>query len=37
MARDRSRDAVRCGAGRDLVLADGRDVVARDCEVVKVR
>jgi Gametolysin peptidase M11 len=37
MARDRSRDAVRCGAGRDLVLADKRDVVTRDCEVVKVR
>jgi hypothetical protein len=37
MVRDRSRDAVRCGAGRDLVLADGRDVVARDCEIVKVR
>jgi hypothetical protein len=37
LVRDRSRDAVRCGAGRDLVLADLRDVVARDCETVKVR
>jgi hypothetical protein len=37
LARDRSRDSVRCGAGRDLVLADLRDVVARDCEVVRVR
>lgn len=27
-------DAVRCGAGRDLVVADRRDRVASDCEVV---
>jgi hypothetical protein len=37
IVRDRSRDAVRCGGGRDLVLADQRDAVARDCEIVKVR
>jgi Gametolysin peptidase M11 len=37
LTRDRSRDAVRCGAGLDLVLADRRDSVARDCEVVKLR
>jgi Gametolysin peptidase M11 len=34
--RDGQRDAARCGAGRDLVLADRRDVVRRDCEVVKL-
>jgi hypothetical protein len=28
-------DAVRCGAGRDVVYADGRDTVARDCEDVR--
>jgi WD40-like Beta Propeller Repeat len=33
-ARDRERDAVRCGSGRDRVLADRRDRVARDCERV---
>jgi Gametolysin peptidase M11 len=37
VARDRSRDQVRCGGGRDLVLADRLDAVARDCESVKVR
>jgi Gametolysin peptidase M11 len=37
LARDRSRDSVRCGRGLDLVLADRRDAVARDCEVVKLR
>jgi Ca2+-binding RTX toxin-like protein len=30
--RDGERDTVRCGAGRDSVRADRRDVVARDCE-----
>lgn len=37
LVRDGGRDTVRCGAGRDRVLADRRDVVARDCEIVKVR
>jgi gametolysin peptidase M11 len=37
ISRDRSRDSIRCGTGRDLVLADRRDQVARDCETVKVR
>ena len=32
-ARDRTRDLVSCGAGRDLVIADPADVV-RDCEWV---
>jgi hypothetical protein len=30
-------DKVRCGAGRDTVIAGRRDKVARDCEVVRVR
>ncbi|HEX6701213.1 MAG TPA: hypothetical protein VF101_10825 [Gaiellaceae bacterium] len=32
--RDGERDVVRCGLGSDRVLADARDVVARDCEEV---
>ena len=35
IARDRHRDSVLCGAGRDLVLADRRDVIGRGCEIVK--
>jgi hypothetical protein len=35
MARDRFRDSVLCGAGRDLVLADRRDAIGRGCEIVK--
>jgi hypothetical protein len=31
------RDRVRCGRGRDTVLAGARDRVARDCEVVRRR
>jgi hypothetical protein len=31
------RDMVRCGAGRDIVVADLKDVVARDCETVTRR
>jgi hypothetical protein len=31
---DGARDRVRCGAGRDRVAADGRDVVADSCEIV---
>jgi Ca2+-binding RTX toxin-like protein len=33
-ARDGFRDRIRCGGGRDFVLADRQDVVARDCERV---
>lgn len=36
-ARDRERDTVICGAGRDTVLADRIDRVASDCEIVKRR
>ncbi len=36
-ARDGSRDTVDCGAGRDLVLADRVDRVARNCEQVRRR
>jgi hypothetical protein len=31
---DGARDAVRCGAGQDVVTADRVDVVAADCELV---
>lgn len=34
-ARDGVRDTVRCGGGRDSVVADRVDAVARDCERVK--
>jgi hypothetical protein len=34
-SRDGQRDRVDCGPGRDLVLADRRDTVAKSCEVVK--
>jgi hypothetical protein len=33
-ARDGQRDRIRCGPGRDRVIADRLDVVARDCERV---
>ena len=33
-AQDQFVDAIRCGRGLDLVTADLRDSVARDCEVV---
>jgi Subtilase family/RTX calcium-binding nonapeptide repeat (4 copies)/Domain of unknown function DUF11 len=36
-SRDGRRDTVRCGPGRDRVLADRLDRVARDCEVVRRR
>jgi Ca2+-binding RTX toxin-like protein len=35
--RDGERDSVICGPGRDVVIADRKDVVAEDCEVVKRR
>ena len=34
-ARDGLRDVVNCGAGSDLVYADRKDVVAKNCEVVR--
>ena len=34
-ARDKIRDTIKCGAGRDTVTADRTDTVARDCERVK--
>jgi hypothetical protein len=34
-ARDGARDTIRCGPGRDTVVADRIDVVARDCERVR--
>ena len=38
LARDRARDTIVCGAGRDVVQADPTDRVARDCErVTRVR
>jgi hypothetical protein len=36
IARDRFRDSILCGAGRDLVLADRRDRIGRGCEIVKL-
>ncbi len=35
-ARDGERDRISCGAGRDVVVADRVDRVARDCERVKL-
>jgi hypothetical protein len=32
-----SRDVIRCGAGRDVVVADQKDVVNADCEVLTRR
>ncbi len=32
-----ARDTIRCGAGRDVVVAEGVDVVAADCETVSRR
>jgi Tol biopolymer transport system component len=34
VARDRVRDRIACGPGRDVVIADRRDVAGRDCESV---
>ena len=36
-ATDRARDTIRCGGGRDVVVADRIDAVARDCERVRRR
>jgi len=30
-ARDRNRDRINCGSGRDLVIADRIDLVSRSC------
>lgn len=35
IARDGDRDAVHCGPGRDVVLADRGDGLRRGCEIVK--
>ena len=35
-ARDGHRDTVDCGGGQDVVLADAKDDVHADCEVVKI-
>jgi hypothetical protein len=34
-ARDGEVDTISCGPGRDRVVADADDQVARDCEVVE--
>ena len=34
-ARDGARDTISCGRGRDVVVADRLDLVARDCEIVR--
>lgn len=36
-SRDRTRDVLRCGPGRDKVFADRRDRIGRDCERVSRR
>ncbi len=36
LARGGARDTIHCGSGRDRVVADRSDVVARDCEVVRL-
>jgi hypothetical protein len=36
IARDEARDTVRCGSGRDVVVADRGDRVGRDCELLKL-
>ena len=37
LVRDHVRETVFCGRGRDIVIADRRDVVAHDCERVRSR
>jgi Ca2+-binding RTX toxin-like protein len=36
-ARDGQRDVVRCGPGRDVVVADRRDRIAKNCETTRRR
>ena len=33
-AKDGARDSVVCGAGQDVVSADEKDLVSRDCEII---
>jgi hypothetical protein len=35
VSRDRYRDTVTCGPGKDRVVADYRDRISRDCELVR--
>jgi hypothetical protein len=37
VANDKAKDTIRCGPGRDSVVADRADIVARDCETVRRR
>ncbi len=37
LARDKAVDTIRCGPGRDSVVADRADKVAKDCETVRRR
>jgi hypothetical protein len=37
LARNKQRDAIRCGPGFDIVIADRKDRVAKDCQVVRRR
>jgi hypothetical protein len=36
-ARDRRADRIDCGPGKDIVIADPRDDIARSCEIVYLR
>jgi uncharacterized repeat protein (TIGR01451 family) len=36
-ARDKTVDTIRCGRGRDTVIADRKDKISRDCEIVRRR
>ncbi len=33
-ASDREQDRISCGPGRDAVVSDGRDHIAKDCELL---
>ena len=35
LVRDKAVDTIRCGTGRDVVVADRTDKVAKDCETVR--
>jgi Ca2+-binding RTX toxin-like protein len=37
VANDKTKDTIHCGRGRDSVVADRADIVARDCEAVRRR
>ena len=34
-ARDRQRDTIHCGPGKDVVTADKSDTIGRDCETIR--